>query len=112
MSEEKNLCGSGACAPSAAQNDRTATPWTPGPWRVVCTNPRAANPNMGWWDVETPNGRVVAASLTLADAHAVATMPALYEALEAIARSTEWSCLEADVQNAARAALALAQPND
>lgn len=66
-----------------------ATPWTAGPWIVVNTNPRASNPHMGWWDVEAADGRVVAASLTLADAHAVAAMPALYEALEELIRAWE-----------------------
>jgi hypothetical protein len=45
----------------------------------------------------------------LANARLIAAAPALYEALEAVTRSTEWSCMEAGIQSAVLAALAQAR---
>lgn len=40
----------------------------------------------------------------------IASAPAMHAALEMVRRSTEWSCMEREVQDAVEAALALSHP--
>jgi hypothetical protein len=48
-------------------------------------------------------------SEAVANGHLWAAAPALYEALEAVTQSTEWSCMEAGIQSAVLTALAQAR---
>lgn len=92
MREDQDVASRQEARPQQA----TTVSHTPGPWMVVCTNPAAKNPHMGWWDVETESGFIVAASLTLADATAVAALPDLMQAAVLLETAEDFNANDCD----------------
>jgi hypothetical protein len=89
--------------------------WTSGPWLYEVE--RDLSGDVAIWTRQPHTGTLAMVFAegdngdypAKANARLIAAAPALYEALEAVTQSTEWSCMEADIQSAALAALAQAR---
>ena len=102
---------------AANRAERNAKEPTGGTWSVgkhgltvVTTEEIAGSPGTGHNDAEYYGGNMICESVWRpADAHLIAAARDMRDALIRVQLSTEWSCMESDIQEAVTAALAKAE---